>query len=107
MNQKAIVLSEPLAESEGAIMNVSLRPDVQKLIDERVKSGQYSSAEEVVEAAVLALTQDENFGEFETGELDNLLAEGEQSIEREGALDGHEAFHRRAQRRAQLRKTSQ
>ena len=88
-------------------MNVSLKPDVQKLIDKRVNSGQYSSAEEVVEAAVLALDQLENFGEFETGELDHLLAEGEHSIEREGTLDGQEAFRHRVQRRARLRNSSQ
>ena len=57
-------------------MNVSLKPDVQKLIDERVNSGKYSSPEDVVEAAVRALDQLENFGDFEAGELDRLLAEG-------------------------------
>jgi putative addiction module CopG family antidote len=88
-------------------MNVSLKPAVQKLIDERVNSGQYSSPEEVVEAAVLALDQIENFGEFEAGELDHLLAEGEQSINRDGTLDGDDAYHRRAERRAQRRSSSQ
>jgi len=80
-------------------MNVSLKPDVQKLIDERVNSGEYSSPEEVVEAAVLALDQLENFGDFEAGELDRLLAEGERSLERDGTLDGDDAFQRRVQRR--------
>jgi antitoxin ParD1/3/4 len=87
-------------------MNVTLKPDFQRLIDERVNSGQYASAEEVVEAAVLALDQFEKFGKFATGELDQLLAEGEQSIERESTLDGHEAFLRRAQRRAQRQNSS-
>jgi antitoxin ParD1/3/4 len=87
-------------------MNVSLKPDVQKLIDERVNSGKYSSPEEVVEAAMLALDQLENFGEFEPGELDRLLAEGEQGIEYEGTLDGEEAFRSRARRRAQRRNAS-
>ena len=84
-------------------MNVSLKPDVQKLIDERVNSGKYSSPEEVVEAAIMALDQLENFGDFEAGELDGLLAEGEQSIEQEGTLEGEDAFRLRTQRRAQRR----
>jgi antitoxin ParD1/3/4 len=88
-------------------MNVALKPNVQKLIDERVNSGKYSSPEEVVEAAVLALAQLENFGDFDAGELDRLLAEGEQSIERDGTLDGEEAFRGRVQRRAQRRNASQ
>lgn len=84
-------------------MNVSLKPDVQKLIDERVNSGKYSSPEEVVEAAIMALDQLENFGDFEAGELDGLLAEGEQSIEQERTLDGEDAFRLRTQRRAERR----
>jgi len=85
-------------------MNLALQPHVQKLIDERVNSGKYSSAEDVVAAAVLALDQQEQFGEFAAGELEQLLAEGEQSIERDGTLDGEEAFRLRAQRRANKRK---
>jgi Arc/MetJ-type ribon-helix-helix transcriptional regulator len=82
---------------------------LQKLIDERVNSGRYSSPEEVVEAAVLALEQLETVGDFDAGEpawSDDLLAEGEQSIEQEGTLDGEDAFRLRAQRRAQRRNSS-
>jgi antitoxin ParD1/3/4 len=86
-------------------MNVSLKPDVQKLIDERVNSGKYSSPEEVVEAAIIALDQLEHFGDFDAGELNGLLAEGEQSIGQDGTLDGDDAFRRRAQRRAERRKS--
>jgi len=88
-------------------MNLSLEPGVQKLIDERVKSGKYSTPEDVVAAAIIALDQLEHFGEFDTGELDSLLAEGEQSIEQDGTLDGAEAFRLRAQRRADRRKSVQ
>lgn len=81
-------------------MNLSLDPKLQKLIDERVKSGQYASAEDVVAAALLTLDQQERFGGFAAGELDTLLAEGEQSIVDEGTLDGEEAFRLRQKRRA-------
>jgi len=88
---------------EVPLMILSLKPDVQKLIEERVTSGQYSTPEDVVAAAIKALDQQEQFGDFEAGELDNLLAEGERSIEQESALDGDEAFRLRCQRRAQQR----
>jgi len=88
-------------------MNVSLRPEVQKLIDERVNSGKYSSPEEVVEAAIIALDQLEHFGDFDADELDGLLAEGEQSIAEDGTLDGEDAFLKRARRRAERRKSLQ
>jgi Arc/MetJ-type ribon-helix-helix transcriptional regulator len=76
-------------------MNLSLSTSVQKLLDERVKSGKYATPEDVVAAAILTLDQQEQFGDFELGELDRLLAEGEQSIEQEGTLDGDKAFLRR------------
>jgi len=88
-------------------MNLSLEPDVQKLIDERVSSGKYSTPEEVIAAAIIALDQLEHFGDFDASELDSLLAEGEQSIERDGTLDGEEAYQGRAQRRAERRKSLQ
>ena len=88
-------------------MNLSLNPDVQELINERVNSGRYSTPEEVVSAAIMALDQQEHFGDFEASELDNLLAEGEQSIERDGTLDGDEAFRLRGLRRTQQWKSLQ
>jgi antitoxin ParD1/3/4 len=88
-------------------MNLSLSPDVQKLINERVNSGKYSTPEDVVAAAIVALNQQEQFGDFEAHELDNLLAEGKRSIERDGTLDGDEAFRLRSQRRAQQRQSLQ
>lgn len=81
-------------------MNLSLNPDVQKLIDERIKSGLYATPEDVVAAALLSLDQQEWLGDFSSAELDALLAEGERSITREGTLDGNRAFQLRRKRRA-------
>jgi len=86
-------------------MELSLSPDVQKLINERVNSGKYPTPEDVVAAALRALDQQEWFGDFEAGELEDLLAEGERSINGEGTLDGDEAFRLRSERRAQRRKS--
>lgn len=88
-------------------MELSLKPDVQRIVDERVRSGRSASREEFVEAAIIALDQSELFGDFEAGELDGLLAEGEQSIAEDGTLDGEEAFRMRVQRRAERRKPPQ
>jgi antitoxin ParD1/3/4 len=88
-------------------MNLSLNPDLLKLINDHVNSGKYSTPEDVVAAGIMALAQQEQFGDFEPGELDDLLAEGERSIERDGTLDGEEAFRRRVQGRAQRRNSHQ
>ena len=85
-------------------MNLTLKPEVQKLITERVSSGRYSTPEDVIAAAVMALDQQEQFGDFKPGELDKLLAQGERSIQQEGTLDGDEAFRRRQERRTRQRK---
>ncbi len=85
-------------------MNIMLSSDIQKLIDERVKSGTYATPEDVVAAAILTLDQQEWFADFAPGEIDELLAEGERSIAQEGMVDGEEAFRARRQRRAQTGK---
>jgi antitoxin ParD1/3/4 len=73
-------------------MKVLLPPRIQKIIDDRVKSGKYHSAEDVISAAVASLEQDELFGDFKAGELEALLAEGERDIEAGEVLDGAEVF---------------
>jgi Arc/MetJ-type ribon-helix-helix transcriptional regulator len=84
---------------ERCHMKLLLKPDVQKRIEERVKSGRYASAEDVVSAAILTLDQQERFGDFAPGELDRLLEEGERSIAEHGTLDGEQAFQARKARR--------
>ncbi|MGB7159688.1 MAG: type II toxin-antitoxin system ParD family antitoxin [Tepidisphaeraceae bacterium] len=70
-------------------MNLSLPSHVQKLIDDRVKSGKYGTAEDVVAAAISNLDQQEAFGDFEPGEFDRLIEEGERSGD---ALDGEQVL---------------
>jgi Arc/MetJ-type ribon-helix-helix transcriptional regulator len=82
-------------------MELALSPEAQHVIDQNVRSGRYASPEDVVQAALIALAQD--LGDFEVGEWDQLLAEGELSIAAEGTLDGEEALAARRQRRAAQR----
>jgi Arc/MetJ-type ribon-helix-helix transcriptional regulator len=84
-------------------LKISLNPEVQKLIDEIAKSGKYATLEDVLAAAIVTLEQHERQGEFDPGELDELLAKGEQSLVQEGPLDGAQAFKLRRERRAQTR----
>jgi putative addiction module CopG family antidote len=60
-------------------MNLSLPAHIQKLIEERVRSGRYSTPEDVVVAAIASLDLQESSADFESGELERLLDEGEQS----------------------------
>ncbi len=70
-------------------MTISLGPEAQKLLQQRMSRGGYATADEAVLAALAALEQQENFGDFAPGELDQLLAEGEASGE---VLDGEQVL---------------
>jgi putative addiction module CopG family antidote len=88
-------------------MNLSLKPALRQFVEGKLKSGEYASAEDVVEAGLAALRQQENWGKFEAGELDRLLAEGERSIRREGTVEAERVFaelRRRSRERKRGRK---
>jgi Arc/MetJ-type ribon-helix-helix transcriptional regulator len=67
-------------------MNMSLKPEMQRIIDERLRSGQFESAEQVLEAGLIVLRQQDDSGDFDRGELDRLLEEGERSVEKDGVI---------------------
>ena len=88
-------------------MHLALNGKTQRLIQQRLRSGGYSSADQVMQAALAALKQQEAFGDFAPDELNSLLKEGERSIQREGTVSADEVFadlRRRSQRRRRARK---
>ena len=58
-------------------MNVSLVPELQELVNEKVRSGQYGSSDEGVSAALQLLKERDQAEEF----LEHLLQEAEESGE--------------------------
>lgn len=70
-------------------MHLAISPELQRLIERRVRSGQYATPEDVLAAAMHSLDQEETRAEFISGELDHLLEEGEESGE---LLDGEEVL---------------
>lgn len=80
-------------------MKLDLGADAQRIIEDQLRTRRYPDAESVVLAALQnLLTRAPD--EFEPGEMEALLKEGEDSIEREGTLDLDEAFRARRTRRA-------
>ena len=82
-------------------MNLTLTIADQKLIEEKVRAGEYDSAEHVIHAALASLRQ--QGADFGTGSIDQLLAEGEASIDEQGTLDGDDAFANRHVRRQSVK----
>lgn len=70
-------------------MDPVLSARAKELIEQRMRHGGYASADDVILAALASLEQQERFGEFEAGEWDRLLAEGEASGE---PLDGEQVL---------------
>ena len=77
---------------------VPLAPDLRTFIEQKIRSGEYATAEEVVRAG-LAMLQQQAAGEFRAGELDALIAEGEESIRKEGLVSLSDSYKSRHQRR--------
>lgn len=83
-------------------MHLTIDSEMQRFIDEKLRSGRYASAEDIVRAGLAALRQQDSLGDFRPGELDALLAEGEQSIAESGTLVADEALRVRRNRRSGL-----
>ena len=60
-------------------MEIELHPKAQEMIEERIKKGMYKTPGDVIFAALGALQSVESFGDFEPGELQRLIEEGENS----------------------------
>ncbi len=84
-------------------MAIEPSEDLRKLIAERMQSGAYQSEEQVLVAALRALEQQESFGDFEAGELDRLLAEGEASMKADGCVDAGQVMARLREQGARRR----
>ena len=78
-------------------MNITLNPEVEKLIDDEVKSGRYSNPAELLNQAVHHFVIARDFGqEFSPGEVDKLLAVGLEDLDANGGIDGEEFFRQMA-----------
>ncbi len=61
-------------------MSISLRPETERLLEDRLKNGNYSTADELVHAAINALDELDS-AELDTETLD-AIDEAEDQIER-------------------------
>lgn len=73
-------------------MNVSLTPELEKLVRDKVKSGQYESAVDVVRDALRFLEERDQVRKVQTQELRKKIDKGLESLERGEGVDGEEFF---------------
>ena len=73
-------------------MNVNLTPRLEELVQEKVKTGRYNSASEVIREALRLLEDRDQLMELRRQELKRKIAEGLESLRRGEAVDGEEFF---------------
>jgi antitoxin ParD1/3/4 len=73
---------------EVVFVNVSLTPELEELIQERVRSGRYTSASEVVREALRLLQDRDELRRLRMDELRAKVAAGLDSLDRGEGVDG-------------------
>jgi Arc/MetJ-type ribon-helix-helix transcriptional regulator len=75
-------------------MDVILKPELEKLIEDEVKSGRSSDLNEFLNRAVYHFVEARDLGEeYTSEEIDRMIAEGLDDIERNDTVEGEEAFN--------------
>ena len=83
-------------------MNVSLTPQLEKLVSDKVESGRYNSASEVVREALRLFQERDEVRELQLQGLRNKIAEGLDSLDRGDWVDGEEFFQHLQERELKL-----
>lgn len=86
-------------------MNVSLTPELEKLINEKVKSGMYHSASEVIREALRVLHGQEELRKIKLEALRRDVAKGIEQAERGGTIPAEKVFASIKKRNKALRRT--
>ncbi len=73
-------------------MNVNLTPELEKLIQDKVKSGLYNNQSEVVREALRLLVEKDELRLAHLAELRTALSEGLEQANRGELLDGDEVI---------------
>ncbi|MCC5666421.1 type II toxin-antitoxin system ParD family antitoxin [Nostoc sp. CHAB 5784] len=73
-------------------MNISLTPELEQLVKDKVSSGKYHSVSEVMGEALRLLEERDRIREQRLAELKAKIQEGIEASERGEVVDGEEVF---------------
>ena len=75
-------------------MNVTLKPELEKLVEDEVKSGRSTDPARFLNRAVYHYVLARDLGEeYSPEEIDRMIGDALDKIERGEAVEGEEAFH--------------
>jgi len=80
-------------------LNISLTPELERLVDEKVKSGRYASASEVIREGLRLLEEREELKQQRLVEVRRKIDRGIDQLDRGLGIPGTEARARLRQRR--------
>jgi len=87
-------------------MNVSLTPELEKLVESKVQSGRYQSASEVVREGLRLLDDQDRLREMRLEEVRRKVQAGIDELDRGEGIDGETVLAELKQKSETLRKTS-
>lgn len=90
-------------QPEMDCMNVSLSPELEQLIEAKVKSGMYNSASEVIRAGLRLLQEQDELRQIRLRELKREVQQGLDEIERGEVVDGDEVFQELRERNQKIK----
>lgn len=85
-------------------MNVSLTPELEQMIEEKVKTGMYSSASEVIRAGLRLLQEHDDIRLVQLEQLKRDLREGVKQGKSGAVVDGAEVFRELRERNKNYKK---
>jgi hypothetical protein len=85
-------------------MNVTLKPELEKVIDDEVKAGRSADSDDFLNRAVYHYVVARGLGqEYTPEEIDRLIGEGLEDVEQGNTIEGEEAFRQLREYSAQRR----
>jgi antitoxin ParD1/3/4 len=81
-------------------VNISLTPELERLVDEKVKSGRYASASEVIREGLRLLEEQEALKRQRLAEVRRKIDRGIEQLDRGLGIPGAEARARLRQRKS-------
>ena len=91
-------------EAEIKFMNVSLTPELEKLVASKVESGLYQSASEVIREGLRLLEDQDRLRELHLNEVRKKIQTGIDQLDRGEGIPGHQVYAQMKKKSAALRK---
>ena len=81
-------------------MNISLTPELEQMVDDKVKSGRYASASEVIREGLRLLEEQEQLKQQRLADVRRKIDRGIEQLDRGEGISGPEARERLRRRKS-------